>query len=191
MEELEKRIQQEGKVLSKDILKVDSFLNHQIDPQLMARIGQTVAHHFAKAHITKVLTVETSGIAPAVFTGLALQVPVIFARKHKSLTAVDAVYTAPVYSFTKQETNHIAIARKFLNRHDTVLLVDDFLANGEAVKGLVDISRQAQVKIAGVGIVIEKSFQPGRAALEKQGLSIFSLARIQAMQEDHIRFIHE
>ena len=144
MKQLEERIKQEGRVLGDDILKVDAFLNHQIDPELMQAIGATFAQHFQNDKIDKILTVESSGIAPAVFTGLALHVPVVFARKNKSLTLPDGVWTADVYSYTKQTTNHVMIDQRFLGVGERVLIIDDFLANGQAVAGLLDIVDQAQ-----------------------------------------------
>ena len=137
MKILEDRIRQDGTVLTGNVLKVDNFLNHQVDPQLMNELGQEFARRFQDAHITKILTVESSGIAPAVMAGLHLNVPVIFARKQKSLTLTDNLYTAKVYSYTKQVTNEISIDRRFLAADDRVLIIDDFLANGQAVQGLV------------------------------------------------------
>lgn len=191
MKVLEERILKDGVVLGKDVLKVDNFLNHQIDPVLMQEMGNEFARYFAGKGITKILTVETSGIAPSVFAGLALGVPVIFARKHKSLTLTDNLYTSKVYSFTKNTTNDITISRNFITSTDNVLLIDDFLANGQAAKGLVDICEQAQASIVGIGIVIEKSFQPGRSDLEKLGFDIFSLARIRAFENGVVKFIEE
>lgn len=191
MKVLEERILKDGVVLGKDVLKVDNFLNHQIDPVLMQEMGNEFARYFAGKGITKILTVETSGIAPSVFAGLALGVPVIFARKHKSLTLTDNLYTSKVYSFTKNTINDITISRNFITSTDNVLLIDDFLANGQAAKGLVDICEQAQASIAGIGIVIEKSFQPGRGDLEKLGFDIFSLARIRAFENGVVKFIEE
>lgn len=136
MKLLEDRIRQDGTVLPGNVLKVDNFLNHQVDPQLMDQLGAEFSRRFADAGITKILTVESSGIAPAVMTGLHLNVPVIFARKHKSLTLTDHLYTAKVYSYTKQVTNDISIDRRFLSSEDRVLIIDDFLANGQAVQGL-------------------------------------------------------
>lgn len=191
MKLLEERILKDGTVLGKDVLKVDNFLNHQIDPVLMQELGNAFADYFADRNITKILTVETSGIAPAVFAGLALGVPVVFARKHKSLTLTDNLYCASVYSFTKNTTNEIAISKNFLSSEDHVLLIDDFLANGQAATGLVDICQQAGASIAGIGIVIEKSFQRGRQELEAQGFDILSLARIRAFENGIVQFVEE
>lgn len=179
MKELEKRIQADGRMLGKDILKVDSFLNHQIDPQLMQDMGKEFARLFASQGVTKILTVEASGIAPAVMAGLALDVPVVFARKSKSRILTDDAFTADVYSYTKQATNQIRVDKRFLTEDDRVLLIDDFLANGQALLGLKTIAEQANAGIVGAGIVIEKSFQPGRQNVLDAGLTnIHSLARI-------------
>ena len=191
MEELKTRIKEVGTVLPGNVLKVDAFLNHQIDAGLMQRIGQAFAARFAAAGITKVWTVESSGIAPAVMTGLALGVPVIFARKHKSLTLNEGLYTAEVYSYTKQVANKITIAQKYVAPDDKVLIIDDFLANGQAVSGLLAIAEQASVTVAGAGIVIEKTFQPGRSALEKQGIPVVSLAKIKSLANGQVEFAEE
>ena len=191
MEELKTRIKEVGTVLPGNVLKVDAFLNHQIDAGLMQRIGQAFAARFADAGITKVWTVESSGIAPAVMTGLALGVPVIFARKHKSLTLNKGLYTAEVYSYTKQVANKITIAQKYVAPDDKVLIIDDFLANGQAVSGLLAIAKQAGVTVTGAGIVIEKTFQPGRLALEKQGIPVVSLAKIKSLANGQVEFVEE
>ncbi|HJG50327.1 xanthine phosphoribosyltransferase [Limosilactobacillus ingluviei] len=191
MEELKTRIKEVGTVLPGNVLKVDAFLNHQIDAGLMQRIGQAFAARFADAGITKVWTVESSGIAPAVMTGLALGVPVIFARKHKSLTLNEGLYTAEVYSYTKQVANKITIAQKYVAPDDKVLIIDDFLANGQAVSGLLAIAKQAGVTVTGAGIVIEKTFQPGRLALEKQGIPVVSLAKIKSLANGQVEFAEE
>jgi xanthine phosphoribosyltransferase len=188
---LEDRIKKDGQVLGAEVLKVDNFLNHQIDPDLMTALGQEFYQQFADAKITKILTVESSGIAPALATGMAFHVPVVFARKHKSLTLKEDLYTAEVYSFTKKTANQIAIAQKFLTQADTVLIIDDFLANGQAVEGLIDIIGQAGATLAGVGIVIEKSFQKGRKLLDERHIKTVSLARIKAFVDGNIEFTEE
>ncbi|CAN2248990.1 xanthine phosphoribosyltransferase [Bacillus subtilis] len=191
MEALKRKIEEEGVVLSDQVLKVDSFLNHQIDPLLMQKIGDEFAARFAKDGITKIVTIESSGIAPAVMTGLQLGVPVVFARKHKSLTLTDNLLTASVYSFTKQTESQIAVSGTHLSDQDHVLIIDDFLANGQAAHGLVSIVKQAGASIAGLGIVIEKSFQPGRDELVKLGYRVESLARIQSLEEEKVSFVQE
>lgn len=190
MEALKRKIEEEGVVLSDQVLKVDSFLNHQIDPLLMQKIGDEFAARFAKDGITKIVTIESSGIAPAVMTGLQLGVPVVFARKHKSLTLTDNL-TASVYSFTKQTESQIAVSGTHLSDQDHVLIIDDFLANGQAAHGLVSIVKQAGASIAGLGIVIEKSFQPGRDELVKLGYRVESLARIQSLEVGKVSFVQE
>lgn len=191
MELLEERIRQDGLVLPGNVLKVNQFLNHQIDPQLMYAIGQEFARLFAPEKITKILTVEASGIAPAIMAGLVLNVPVVFARKKKPSTLNDDVYTAEVYSYTKQVTNTISVDQKFLSATDHVLVIDDFLANGQAVNGLLEICRQAQVQIVGVGIVVEKSFQEGAKLIKNQGVRLESLARIASFEGDKVHFVGE
>ena len=188
MDLLKAKIQEEGKVLSESVLKVDSFLNHQIDPVLMQEIGKEFASLFADKGITKILTIESSGIAPATMTGLELGVPVIFARKRKSLTLTDHLYSAEVYSFTKQEANEISVSKNFLKADDVVLLMDDFLANGQAALGLISIAEQAEAKIAGVGIVIEKGFQNGSNQIRKHGYNVESLAIIESLADGIVTF---
>ncbi len=211
MEALHKKIREEGIVLSDQVLKVDAFLNHQIDPQLMKEIGDEFARRFADSGITKIVTIEASGIAPAVMTGLNLGVPVIFARKHQSLTLTENLLSATVYSFTKQVENTVAISPRHLTssdrvlviddfrseaispRHltssDRVLVIDDFLANGKASQALISIIKQAGATVAGLGIVIEKSFQGGRAELDAQGYRVESLARVKSLANGVVTFI--
>ncbi|ARQ92309.1 xanthine phosphoribosyltransferase [Levilactobacillus brevis] len=191
MKILEDRIRQDGTVLTGNVLKVDNFLNHQVDPQLMNELGQEFARRFQDAHITKILTVESSGIAPAVMAGLHLSVPVIFARKHKSLTLTDNLYTAKVYSYTKQVTNEISIDRRFLAADDRVLIIDDFLANGQAVQGLLDIAKTAQITVAGVGVVIEKRFQKGHQMVTDAGIQLEALASIASFEAGQVIFAQD
>jgi len=191
MELLKEKINKEGKVLSDTVLKVDSFLNHQIDPLLMKEIGDEFANRYADEIITKVLTVESSGIAPATFLGLTIGAPVVFARKRKSLTLSDNLFTSEVFSFTKNESNNISVAKDYISADDNVLIIDDFLANGEAVKGLLDIANQAGANIVGVGIVIEKGFQQGGKLLREQGVRIESLARIKSLENGIVEFFAE
>ncbi|XKL56858.1 xanthine phosphoribosyltransferase [Levilactobacillus brevis] len=191
MKILEDRIRQDGTVLTGNVLKVDNFLNHQVDPQLMNELGQEFARRFQDAHITKILTVESSGIAPAVMAGLHLNVPVIFARKHKSLTLTDNLYTTKVYSYTKQVTNEISIDRRFLAADDHVLIIDDFLANGQAVQGLLDIAKTAQITVAGVGVVIEKRFQKGHQMVTDAGIQLEALASIASFEAGQVIFAQD
>ncbi|WP_099974339.1 MULTISPECIES: xanthine phosphoribosyltransferase [Lactobacillaceae] len=191
MRELEERIQKDGQVLGEDVLKVDSFLNHQVDPMLMERMGEEFYQHFGDKKVDKILTVESSGIAPAVMAGLKFGVPVVFARKHKSVTLNDDLYTAEVYSYTKKTSNHISIAKKYLSADDNVLIIDDFLANGQAVNGLNDIIKDAGSNLVGIGIVIEKTFQIGRKLIDDQGIPVYSLARIKEFKDGQVIFEEE
>jgi xanthine phosphoribosyltransferase len=189
VEALHNKIRTEGIVLSEQVLKVDAFLNHQIDPVLMQQIGDEFARRFADCGISKIVTIEASGIAPAVMTGLRLGVPVIFARKHQSLTLTEHLLTASVYSFTKQTESMVAISPRHLNSSDRVLIIDDFLANGKAAQALISIIKQAGASVAGLGIVIEKAFQPGRAELDAQGYRVESLARVQSLAGGQVTFL--
>ncbi|MDQ0154460.1 xanthine phosphoribosyltransferase [Robertmurraya andreesenii] len=191
MDLLKQKIQSEGKVLSNQVLKVDSFLNHQIDPVLMVEIGKEFARRFQSERITKVLTIESSGIAPGLMAALELQVPVVFARKRKSLTLVNDLLTATVHSFTKNETNEISVSSKFIASDDRVLVIDDFLANGQAALGLAEIVNQAGAEVAGFGIVIEKSFQEGGQSLREKGYKVESLARISSLENGEVAFLEE
>ena len=188
MKTLEERILKDGYVLGENILKVDSFLTHQVDLNLMKEIGKVFADKFKDAGITKVVTIEASGIAPALYTADALGVPMIFAKKSKNITMNEGILTAEVYSFTKQVSNTVSIASKYLSQQDKVLIVDDFLANGQAAKGLVEIVEQAGAKVEAIGIVIEKSFQDGRGLLEEAGLPVFSLARLERIENGQVVF---
>ena len=188
MHALEQKILAEGIVLSDQVLKVDSFLNHQIDPVMMQQIGQEFARLFKDAGITKIITIEASGIAPAVMAGLELGVTVIFARKYQSLTLKDDLYRSKVFSFTKQIESTIAISNKHISSTDKVLVIDDFLANGQAALGLADLIHQAQAEVVGIGIVIEKSFQPGRALLLEKGYRVESLARVKSLTNGTVEF---
>ncbi|MHA4259081.1 xanthine phosphoribosyltransferase [Bacillus cereus] len=191
MKVLQEKILNEGKVLSGDVLKVDAFLNHQIDPVLMQEIGKEFAKRFKEENITKIVTIESSGIAPAVMAALELGVKVIFARKRKSLTLQDNMYVANVYSFTKQETNEISLSRNHIDENDRVLIIDDFLANGQATLGLMSLVEQAGASIAGIGIVIEKAFQDGGKKLREQGVRVESLAEIASLDNGTVTFVQQ
>ena len=191
MQALEQKILAEGIVLSEEVLKVDSFLNHQIDPAMMQLIGQEFARLFKDAGITKIITIEASGIAPAVMAGLELGVPVIFARKYQSLTLKDDLYRSKVFSFTKQTESTIAISNKHISASDKVLVIDDFLANGQAALGLADLIHQANAEVVGIGIVIEKSFQPGRELLLEKGYRVESLARVKSLANGTVEFVRD
>ncbi|ALS29202.1 xanthine phosphoribosyltransferase [Paenibacillus cisolokensis] len=191
MKLLEERIRQEGLILSDTVLKVDSFLNHQVDTVLALEIGKEFGRIFADEPVTKVLTIEASGIQFAMATAIALGVPFLYAKKKKAVTQSDAVYSVPVHSFTRQETYQVSVSRRYLGPDDNVLIVDDFLATGAALAGLVDIVNESGAKLAGVGCVIEKSFQEGRDLLERKGVRIHSLVRIASMSPGEIRFAEE
>lgn len=188
MKLLKDKVLKEGLVLASGVLKVDSFLNHQMDPFLMREIGREFKSRFAGEPVTKVLTIESSGIAPGIMTALELEVPLIFARKQKSLTLTEDIFVEKVYSFTKRETNEITVSKKFIAPGERVLIIDDFLANGEAAFGLARIVEQAGASVAGIGIVIEKSFQPGRGLLLDAGYRLESLVRIASLEDGKIAF---
>lgn len=188
MELLKQKILNEGIVLSDQVLKVDSFLNHQMDPELMMEIGKEFARLFAEEGVTRILTIESSGIAPAIMAGLVMGVPMIFARKQKSLTLRDDIYVQKVFSFTKKETNEITVSKKYMMPGDRVLIIDDFLAHGEAAFGLAKIVEQAGATVAGIGIVIEKSFQQGADKLKEAGYRVESLARVASLENNTVRF---
>ena len=182
------KIKKDGVVLPGNVLKVNQFLNHQIDPELMYKMGEEFARLFKDEEITKIITVESSGIAPAVMAGLVMKLPVVFARKHKSLTLVDNLYTSDVYSYTKKVTNTISVDKKFLTSDDKVLIIDDFLANGQAVQGIFNICDAAGAEIKGVGIVIEKSFQEGAKIIHDRGVRLESLAVISSFDDNQVHF---
>ncbi|MDZ5471246.1 xanthine phosphoribosyltransferase [Bacillus sp. 31A1R] len=191
MELLKQAIMEKGSVISEGVLKVDHFLNHQIDTNLMIAIGKEFADKFKSNQITKVLTLESSGIAPSFMAAQDLSVPLVFARKRKSITMNEDVYSSMVYSFTKEVTNEISVSKSFLSYGDRVLIIDDFLANGQAALGLANIVEQAGAKVSGIGIVIEKSFQEGRMKLEEAGYRVESLARIQSLHNGKVSFLEE
>lgn len=184
MDLLKQKILSEGRVIGTEILKVDSFLNHQVDPALMKAIGVEFASLFANQGITKVMTIESSGITPAVFTGLELGVPVIFAKKTASRNLDTETYHAAVHSFTRGGEYIIRVSKRYLSADDTVLFIDDFLARGRALLGLLEIAGQAGAKVAGAGVVIEKGFQDGGSLIRNMGIRVESLAIIKDMSEE-------
>ena len=191
MKLLEDRIRSDGEVLPGNVLKINSFLNHQVDPELMKKVGEEFSRLYKDSGITKVLTCEASGIAPGVMTAYELHVPLVFARKKKPATLNDAVYWADVYSYTKKVTNQICVEQKFLDQDDCLLIIDDFLANGEAVKGMINIANQAGAQIAGVGIVVAKTFQGGSDWLKEHGYRLEALAEIASLANNQVRFVGE
>ena len=183
MKILEERIQKDGAVRPGNILKVDMFLNHQIDPALMEEIGREFYRLFQNEGITKVLTVEASGIAMAIETARAFGVPMVFAKKSQSRNIDGDVYCADVYSFTHGNVNSVRVSKKYLNPGDKVLIIDDFLANGAALNGLIDICSQAGAEVAGCGVAVEKGFQNGGKELREKGYRIESLAIVDGMDD--------
>ncbi len=184
MKLLEDMIREKGEVYPGNILKVDSFLNHMVDVSLMDKMGEEFYERYKDAGITKILTIEASGIAIACFVARRFEVPMLFAKKTKSLNIGDDVYTSRVSSYTHGTDYDITVSRKYLDSSDTVLLIDDFLALGNAMKGLIEICDQARARVAGIGICIEKGFQPGGADLRMMGIDVMSLAIIESMGDD-------
>lgn len=191
MKKLEEKILAEGKAISESILKVDSFINHQVDPLLMKEIGEEFARHYDGQGITKVVTIESSGIAPALMTALALDVPMIILKKQPSSVLNQNLYQTVVTSYTKSTSYELTMSQDYISEKDHVLIVDDFLSNGEAATGAIRLIRKAHATIAGLGVLIEKSFQPGREKLEEQGLDIYALARIAKLEAGVIEFVQE
>ncbi len=181
---LEERILAEGVIKPGNVLKVDSFLNHQIDVSLMERIGKEFHRRFADLPITKVMTIETSGIAIACFVAKEFGVPVVFAKKSKSVNLDGDTYVAEVESYTRGKTNKVIVSKRYLTENDHVLIVDDFLANGCALQGLISIAESADATVEGLGIVIEKGFQEGGHRLRNLGYRLESLAIVDAMDAE-------
>lgn len=182
MEIIEQEIQKRGKVLPGNVLKVNSFLNHQLDPYLLNIMAGEWTKLFKNDNITKIVTIEASGIALAILTGLKLNVPVVFAKKSNSKNIGD-VYKSKIHSYTRDQDFDIQIEKQFIYKDDIVLIIDDFLANGSATLGMIDIINQAGAKLAGVGIAIEKGFQNGGEILRNKGVRVESLAIISSMDE--------
>lgn len=185
MKALKERIIRDGRCLEGGILKVDSFINHQMDPILMKSIAVEFVRRFASERINKIITIEASGIAPAIMTGYLLELPVVFAKKKKPVT-MDGMLTEKVYSFTKQRTYDICVSGEFLHKGDRVLFIDDFLANGNAAKGIMSLVEQAGAELAGMGFVIEKSFQHGGDFLRAQGIKVESLVTVESLDNCEI-----
>ncbi len=189
MDLLKNRILKDGKALSSEILKVDSFINHQVDPVLMKEIGLDFSNHFKNKNVTKVFTIESSGISPALTTAYELNVPMVILKKQTSKILDDDFYQTEVKSFTKNNVYNLTLSKKYIDKDDNILIIDDFLANGEAAKGAIRLVESAGAKVAGIGIVIEKSFQPGHKYLQDLGYDIYSLARIKSLGNGKIEFI--
>ena len=186
MNALERKIMEQGVVIGKDILKVDMFLNHQIDVELIRQMGEDFYAYFRNKPINKVLTVEASGIAIACFTALKFGVPAVFAKKGYHKNVGSNVYSAEVFSFTKGISYRITVMKDYLTKDDHVLFVDDFLANGAAAEGIMQIIAQAGATLEGIGIAIEKGFQPGGEKLRERGIDLYSLAIVDQMEEGKI-----
>ena len=188
---LEDRILKEGKALSSSVLKVDSFINHQVDPVLMDQIGKDFAEYFKDKNITKVFTIESSGIAPALTTAAYLNVPMIILKKQTSKILNGDVYQTRITSFTKGTSYELTLYKDYISEDDNILLIDDFLANGEAAMGGSRLVEMAGAKLAGIGILIEKSFQRGRQRLIDAGYDVYSLARFATLEEGVVEFVEE
>ncbi len=189
MRELEEKIKKEGKALSETVLKVDSFINHQVDPELMEKIGMDFARHFKDRGISKVFTIESSGIAPAVMTAKYLGLPMVILKKQTSKILNNSVYQTKVTSFTKGVSYELTLSKDYIEPSDKILLIDDFLANGEAASGAARLIDMSGAELTGIGILIEKSFQKGRRRLEEAGYEVYSQARIAELSEGSVRFL--
>jgi len=191
VESLGRKVKEDGVVIDEKILKVDGFLNHQIDAKLMNDVGKTFYESFKDAGITKILTIEASGIAPAIMASFHFDVPCLFAKKAKPSTLKDGFYSTDIHSFTKNKTSTVIVSEEFLGADDKVLIIDDFLANGDASLGLNDIVKQANATTVGVGIVVEKSFQNGRQRLEDAGLYVSSLCKVASLIGNKVTLLGE
>ncbi|MDW3925385.1 xanthine phosphoribosyltransferase [Staphylococcus saprophyticus] len=189
MDLLKQKVEADGVVIDEKILKVDGFLNHQIDARLMHDVGQSFYEQFKDEGITKILTIEASGIAPAIMAAMHFDVPCLFAKKAKPSTLKKGVYQAEIHSFTKNTTSTVVVSDEFLGENDRVLIIDDFLANGDASLGLNEIVKQAKATTVGIGIVVEKSFQPGRERLEEAGLTVSSLCKVASLSGNKVTFV--
>ncbi len=188
MERLKQKILSEGKALSEHVLLVDSFLNHQVDPELMQAVGEEFAARFADEAVDRVVTIESSGIAPAVMTALAMKKPMVILKKSKSSILQDGVLQTEVFSFTKNAPYQLTLKTQFVHPGERVLLIDDFLANGEAALGGIRLLEKAGAKVVGVGAVIAKTFQPGMEKLRASGYRVEALAPVCRMAENVIEF---
>jgi xanthine phosphoribosyltransferase len=191
MQALKERILRDGKNLGNGILKVDSFINHQVDPLLMYECGKELAEKFRDVGATKVLTAEISGIAPALTTAIHLGLPVVYARKHKPITMPDQVFLTLTPSHTKGRTVELIISPEYLAGHEKVLIIDDFLATGATILGLIRLAETAGASVVGVGALVEKIFEGGRSALAHLHIPVVSLACIRAMEGDQILFVDD
>ena len=184
MELLKERIRKDGIVKGNDVLKVDSFLNHQMDVVLFDEVGKEFLRRFKDCGVNKILTIEASGIGIACITAQSFRCPVVFAKKTKTKNIAGEVYTTQVESFTHGRVYDVIVSKKFLSSEDRVLVIDDFLANGAALDGLIDLVEQSGATLCGCGIVVEKAFQPGGDRLRARGVRVESLARVKSMSEE-------
>ncbi len=191
MQKLKDRILAEGIAVNDDILRVDSFINRQVDPVLMEEIGKALASHFSGRGVTKVVTIESSGISPAVFTAKELGVSMVILKKQAAKNLNEELYQTMITSYTKGTNYELTLSSKYINENDHVLIVDDFLANGEAATGAIRLLRMAHATVAGCGVLIEKSFQPGREKLERAGIEVYALVRIASLGKDKVIFADE
>lgn len=192
MKLLEERILKDGKVGAGNVLKVDSFVNHQIDVKFLSALGKEFYRRFADCGVNKILTIEASGIGIACLTAEYFDVPVVFAKKTKTNNIYADVYTSKVESYTHGTTYDIVVSKQFLRPEDRVLIIDDFLAKGSALKGLIELIGHAGATVVGAGIVIEKAYQPGGDLIRSMGIRVESLARIASMsEEDGVKFVEE
>ncbi len=191
MQLLQSRIRSEGRVLPGNIIKVDGFLNHRVDTKLMHEMALDFAEHFDTSGITAVLTVEASGIALAAITAEELGVPLLFAKKAKSDNIEGGLYSSEIFSYTYKKKVTLIVAKDWLSANDKVLIIDDFLANGEALRGLVEIVEQSGAELIGIGVAVEKGFQSGGAKLRERGLNLYSLAIIDKADENGFVFRYE
>lgn len=188
---LEEKIMAEGKVFPGNILKVGSFLNHQLDVDFLMEMGHEIKRLFDGSHITKIVTIEASGIAIAVAAAAVMHVPVVFAKKNKSKNLTPDVYKTRVHSYTHGQDYDVVISKEFLTSSDNILIIDDFLANGAALEGLIDIANQAGASVEGVAIAIEKAFQEGGKRIRAKGIRIESLAMIESMDDNSVKFVND
>lgn len=192
MSYLKERILKDGVVVDESVLKVDSFLNHQIDPTVLKEVTNDIVNYFKDKEITKIMTIEASGIAPAIQIAAHFDVPMLFAKKAAPSTLKNKdLFETDIHSYTKNITSRVIVSKEYLSADDKVLIIDDFLANGEAALGLIDLVNQAGAEVAGVGICVEKSFQPGRQKLEDAGVDIYSICRVASLKDNKVTFVED
>ncbi|SDY72838.1 xanthine phosphoribosyltransferase [Tindallia californiensis] len=184
---LRNTVLEQGRVLDGDVLKVDSFLNHQLDVRVLNAIGKLFYQQFGELKIDKILTAEVSGIAIAAIAAQYFQVPVVFAKKTLSKNLDPDTWEGSVYSYTKQQTYQIRVAKRYLGKGEKILILDDFLANGQAIKGMHQIVKESEAVLMGTGVVIEKSFQPGKEMLREKGIHVHSLIKVTSLEKEQIQ----